>query len=219
MTREMVRYYARRAAEYEHVYELPHWQPGLARLQEMVAAIFPGRRVLEVACGTGYWTVQLAAIAARVSASDINEETLDFARARVGAHPHVTLRPADAYDTPAEPETFDAGLAALWLSHVDRARMDDFLAAFHARLEPGARVLMFDERDHPTRTARPGQVDAAGNRYEWRRLENGDRYEIIKNLFDDRELTALLGPWGTDVLVEDLGRFWAATYRARGGAA
>ena len=215
MTQEMVQYYARRAAEYEHVYELPHWQPGLARLHEIVAAVFAGRRVLEVACGTGYWTVRLAAIAARVSASDINEETLDLARARLASHPHVTLRLADAYRPPAEAETFDAGLAALWLSHVDRARMDEFLAAFHARLEPGARVVMFDERDHPTRTARPGQVDAAGNRYEWRRLENGDRYEIIKNLFDDQELTTLLAPHASDLAVEDLGRFWAVTYRTR----
>jgi demethylmenaquinone methyltransferase/2-methoxy-6-polyprenyl-1,4-benzoquinol methylase len=213
----MIQYYARRAAEYEHVYELPHWQPGLVRLRQLIAEIFPGRRVLEVACGTGYWTVQLAAIAARVSASDINEETLTLARTRLAGHAHVTLRLADAYGPPAGPETFDAGLAALWLSHVDRARMSEFLAAFHARLEPGARVLLFDERDHPTRTARPGQIDAAGNRHEWRRLENGERYEIIKNLFDDRELATLLSPWARTLHVEDLGRFWAATYEARGG--
>jgi hypothetical protein len=100
-----------------------------------------------------------------------------------------------------------------------RAAEYEFLAAFHARLEPGARVLLFDERDHPTRTARPGQVDAASNRYEWRRLENGERYEIIKNLFDDRELVALLSPYARAVHVEDLGRFWAATYEARGGTA
>ena len=217
MTQEMVQYYARRAAEYERVYDLPHWQSGLARLHEIVASVFPGRRVLEVACGTGYWTVRLADIAARVSASDINEETLEIARARLAPHPHVTLRLADAYAAPAGPETFDGGLAALWLSHVDRARMDEFLAAFHARLEPGAAVLMFDERDHPTRTARPGHTDAAGNRYEWRRLQNGETYEIIKNLFDAPELTALLEPHARALEVEDLGRFWAATYQVRGG--
>src|SRR4029077_1739602 len=97
LTQEMIQYYARRAAEYERVYELPHWQPGLARLHQIVAEVFPGRRVLEVACGTGYWTVRLAAIAARVSASDINEETLEIARGRVAHHAHVTLALADAY--------------------------------------------------------------------------------------------------------------------------
>ena len=215
----MVQYYARRAAEYEQVYSLPHWQPGLARLREIVPSALAGRRVLEVACGTGYWTVQVAAVAARVSASDINEETLEIARARTATLPHVELRHADAYAVPAGPATFDGALAALWLSHVDRARMDEFLAAFHARLEPGAVVVMFDERDHPTRTARPGHLDCAGNRYEWRRLQNGETYEIIKNLFDDRELGALLAPYARDLVVEDLGRFWAVTYRTRGGAA
>jgi demethylmenaquinone methyltransferase/2-methoxy-6-polyprenyl-1,4-benzoquinol methylase len=215
----MIQYYARRAAEYERVYALPHWQPGLARLREIVPRVFAGRRVLEVACGTGYWTAQLAAIAARVSASDINDETLELARARLAHLDNVELRHADAYAPPAVPETFDAGLAALWLSHVDRSRMAEFLAAFHARLEPGAAVLMFDERDHPTRTARPGHIDAAGNRYEWRRLENGETYEIIKNLFDARELVNLLAPYARAVEVEDLGRFWAATYHTRGGTA
>ena len=61
MTQEMIQYYARRAAEYDHVYALPHWQLGLARLRALVARVFAGRRVLEVACGTGYWTVQVAA--------------------------------------------------------------------------------------------------------------------------------------------------------------
>ena len=215
----MIQYYARRAAEYDHVYALPHWQPGLARLRELVPRVFAGRRVLEVACGTGYWTVQVAAVAARVSASDINEETLDVARARLAHLGNVELRHADAYAPPAGPETSDAGLAALWLSHVDRGRMAEFLAAFHARLEPGAAVLMFDERDHPTRTARPGHTDAAGNRYEWRRLQNGETYEIIKNLFDERELIALLAPHARAVEVEDLGRFWVATYQTRGGTA
>ena len=220
MTQEMIQYYARRAGEYDNIYALPHWQAGVARLRELVARLFAGRRVLETACGTGYWTVQAAAVAARVSASDINEETLDIARARVAHLPHVELRHADAYVPPAGPATFDAGLAGFWLSHVDRARMNQFLAAFHARLEPGAIVLMFDERDYHTRTPDTARFDAAGNRYEGRQLKNGERYEIVKNLFDDRGLLALLSPHARGgAEVEDLGRFWVATYPARGGAA
>lgn len=66
MTEEMTRYYARRAGEYERVYTLPAWQPGIAELRRRVAALFAGRRVFEVACGTGYWTELLAAIASSV---------------------------------------------------------------------------------------------------------------------------------------------------------
>ena len=56
MTREMVTYYVWRAAEYDEIYALPQWQRDLETLRRLVSACFEGRRVFEVACGTGYWT-------------------------------------------------------------------------------------------------------------------------------------------------------------------
>ena len=44
----------------------------------------------------------------------------------------------DAYAPCADAPAFDAGFAGLWLSHVDRARMTEFLDAFHSYLLPGA---------------------------------------------------------------------------------
>ena len=214
MTEEMVRYYARRAQEYDRVYTLERWQAGLEILHARVPALFAGRHVYEVACGTGYWTVRLAA-AASVEASDTNEETLAEARARLGMSERVRLVRRDAYGPSTAPPAFDAGLAALWLSHVDRARMTEFLDAFHSYLLPGAPVLMFDERDAPARTAPTSRLDAAGNRYEPRRLASGERFEIVKNLFDEDELTALVAPYAGDVRVEMLGAFWVVTYARR----
>jgi protein-L-isoaspartate O-methyltransferase len=73
MTEEMVRYYARRAGEYERVYDTPAWQPALAEIRRRIADVFAGRRVFEVACGTGYWTAEVARVAASVRATDVNE--------------------------------------------------------------------------------------------------------------------------------------------------
>jgi SAM-dependent methyltransferase len=219
VTEEMVRYYARRAIEYDRVYELARWQPGLEQLRGLVRRLFENRRVLEVACGTGYWTAQLAAVAARVCATDINEETLEVARARTAGMANVEVRQGDAYAAPAGPQTFDAGLAALWLSHVDASRMREFLGAFHTRLEPGAAVLMFDELDDATRSVGASRTDAAGNRYERRRLQSGEQFEIIKNLFEREQLVALLAPHATGLVYQDLGSFWAVTYRVAGAPA
>ena len=57
---ELVDYYAKRAREYERVYDKPERQSDLARLHEIVPVMFAGRRVLEIACGTGYWTAPIA---------------------------------------------------------------------------------------------------------------------------------------------------------------
>lgn len=215
MTEEMAKYYARRAAEYDRVYDLPYWQHDLAVLRGLVARLFAGRRVLEVACGTGYWTQQLAAIAAAVHATDLNEETLAVARTRACAPAPVTFERRDAYAAVPGAARFDAGFAGLWLSHVDLARAQEFLDAFHAPLAPGAPVLMFDERDVPERRSPTTRVDAAGNRYEPRRLQSGERYEIVKNFYDRARLTGLFAGAADDFVCEELERFWLVTYRRR----
>jgi ubiquinone/menaquinone biosynthesis C-methylase UbiE len=213
VSEEMVRYYARRAAEYDRVYGTPRWQDDISTLQEIVSAVFSGRSVFEVACGTGYWTQHAARHAARVHATDLNEETLAIARSRTYRGGIVTFGAADAYSPAAESPRFDAGLAGLWLSHVDLARMDRFLAAFHSHLRPGAPVVMFDERDTGERHVPTSRRDEVGNRYEPRRLASGDRFEIIKNFFDGEQLRTLFGGRAVGFTHRELRCFWVLQYR------
>src|SRR2546422_4559125 len=92
----MTRYYARRAGEYERVYDIPAWQPALAELRRRVPAFFAGRSVFEGACGTGYWTAHPATPPPRVRATGVNEETLALARAPPGGPRHPTVEGRDA---------------------------------------------------------------------------------------------------------------------------
>jgi demethylmenaquinone methyltransferase/2-methoxy-6-polyprenyl-1,4-benzoquinol methylase len=213
MTEEMTRYYACRAGEYERVYDIPAWQPGIAEMRRRVTTTFAARDVFEVACGTGYWTERLAAVARSVHATDLSDETLTLARARPYPRGNVTFATRDAYAFAEGPPRWDAGFAGLWLSHVDAQRMVEFLDAFHSHLVRGAVVMAFDEREDPTRTARGIRVDAAtGNRYEARRLDNGERYEIVKNFIDEPLLCEALGPRVRRLAYDDLGRFWVAMW-------
>ena len=47
-------YYARRAREYEAIYQKPERQADLRALEAGLPGVFTGRRVLEIACGTGW---------------------------------------------------------------------------------------------------------------------------------------------------------------------
>ena len=79
---DMVQYYADRASEYERIYAKPERQSDLATLKDLIRKTFLDRSVLEIACGTGYWTEVLAGCAQSVVATDINEDVLEIARAK-----------------------------------------------------------------------------------------------------------------------------------------
>ena len=64
----MVDYYAQRAQEYERIYDKPERQDDLRNLKDSVGNTLAGRNVLEVACGTGYWTAVAASAAASITA-------------------------------------------------------------------------------------------------------------------------------------------------------
>ena len=64
----MVAYYAERAQEYERIYEKPERQEQLHQLKRLLRDTLAGRRVVEAACGTGFWTAVAAETAAHITA-------------------------------------------------------------------------------------------------------------------------------------------------------
>jgi demethylmenaquinone methyltransferase/2-methoxy-6-polyprenyl-1,4-benzoquinol methylase len=65
-------YYAARAPAYDSVYMKPERQTDLRAIEQWVASRFVAARVLEIACGTGYWTQFIAPVALQVLASTIS---------------------------------------------------------------------------------------------------------------------------------------------------
>jgi demethylmenaquinone methyltransferase/2-methoxy-6-polyprenyl-1,4-benzoquinol methylase len=188
-------------------------------IKERYRRFFAGRDVLEIACGTGYWTSVIAGTARSVRATDIHPEMVEQARVRCRDRGNVSFRVADAYALHGVGEGFDAALAVWWWSHVPRRRLPAFLATLHERLLPGAVVLFADELPYdryPTRT------DADGNRVELRPAPDGRVLEVVKNFPDESEVRRALAGLAEDVEFvarpEEGG--WTVTYRAtafRGG--
>ncbi len=76
--RQMQEYYARRAPIYDQSmgYDDPARTAAHSALIEFLQASFRGQRVLEIACGPGYWTRQVALSAATILAVDVNDSVL-----------------------------------------------------------------------------------------------------------------------------------------------
>jgi SAM-dependent methyltransferase len=214
---DMLAYYAARAAEYEKVYEKPERQRDLARLQAVIPAFFENRRLLEVACGTGYWTRRIAPLVRSMVACDLTTETLAVAQANQPARPNVTFLVADAYDLGAVPGAFDSAFGGFWWSHVRLADLTRFLDGLHQRLEPGSLVVFVDNRYVEGSNWPVTQTDAEGNTYQRRRLENGTEHDVLKNFPIATELRAVIErSHGQDLSIVELEHYWCASYRTSG---
>ena len=208
-------YYARRAGEYEKIYAKPERQPDLAGLRELLPGLFAGCDVLELACGTGYWTQILSPSAKSILATDINREVLQVARHKVYPQRNVTFQLADAYTLATVSGRFSAGFAGFWWSHIPKQRLSDFLDCFHAKLGPGARVVFLDNNYVEGSSTRINRRDGDGNSWQKRRLEDGSEFEVLKNFPTGNELRASVRAAANDVEVIQFKYYWCLRYALR----
>jgi SAM-dependent methyltransferase len=207
-------YYRERAAEYDAVYAKPERQDDLATLRGLLTRV-AGGRVLEIAAGTGYWTQVLSASASSVTATDINPETLDVARARQYGPAPVTFQLADAYALQGVSGQFDRAFIGFFWSHVLRADLPRFLSGLHDRLGPSATVTVLDNCYVPGSSTSISRITPEGDTFQLRTLHDGRRYEILKNFPERGQFTEDVAAIGADVEWTQLRYFWLATFRLR----
>jgi demethylmenaquinone methyltransferase/2-methoxy-6-polyprenyl-1,4-benzoquinol methylase len=110
----------------------------------------PGRRVLDVGCGTAGVTLACAARGAQVVGIDVSPEMLEVARQKVAASPfagNVELVELGAMELEDRfPEaSFDAVVASLSLSELLPEERRHVLRTARSRLRPGGVLVVADE--------------------------------------------------------------------------
>jgi SAM-dependent methyltransferase len=204
-------YYAKRAAEYERIYAKPERQADLHALRTRIRDMFSRRKVLELACGTGYWTEVFAPSAAQVTALDLNEEVLEIARAKPHAATVEFVR-GSAYEIPDFGRRHDALFAGFWWSHVPLEKLDGFITDCLAAVAPGALIAFLDNRYVEGSSTPLARRDARGNAYQLRSLDDGSTYEVLKNFPSESELIQRVSRIGWGANVELLDYYWLLTW-------
>ena len=211
---ELHAYYASRAPYYDAVYLKAERREDIAFLSGHLPERLAKREVLEVACGTGYWTQHIAPAVSRMVATDGTAEPLEFARLRPGTE-KVVFRQADAYALPANLGQFSAAFAGLWFSHIPVAARIPFLHGLHERMRPGARILFIDNTEVQLKDFPIAETDGEGNTYQYRKLRNGSMHRVLKNFPSEFELRDLLSPLASSVTYHSLQNFWLVEYDVR----
>lgn len=172
------------------------------------------QHVLELACGDGYWTDELAEYAASVLATDINPNLIEQAKARELPEDVVQFAVTDALDPQVEGE-FTACFAGFWWSHIKRQDQVEVIARLRKVIGKDGLLVLVDNSQVDTEKTVIARTDLEGNTYQIHTLPNGERYEILKNYYTNSTLRKRLGPLLRDMRVHHFEHYWMLTARLR----
>jgi ubiquinone/menaquinone biosynthesis C-methylase UbiE len=202
-------YYRARAGEYDEWFlrqgrhdRGPEWNrrwfSELEQVRRELDRFRPTGEVLELACGTGLWTVELARHAAGVTAVDASPEVLEINRARLQEfRPEIPVRyvRADLFDWRPD-DSYDVVFFGFWLSHVPPRRFAAFWDLVRSALRPGGRVFFVDSLATKTLYEKRRLGRDPRGYTTTRRLNDGREFRIVKIFYDPDVLAAWLADMG-----------------------
>ena len=213
---DQVAYYRARAGEYDQWFfrqgrydrgdaHRAEWLGEIDRIRKALSTEIRDCHVLELACGTGLWTEQLARENRRVLAVDASPEVIAINQERVRA-PNVEYEVADLFAW--QPGTrFDAVLFAFWLSHVPSEHFDRFWNTVRASLKPGGRAFLVDSLLEQTSTA-TDHAPVGDSGVVRRKLNDGREFDIVKVFYEPESLALRLSQLGWIADVRSSGKFF-----------
>jgi ubiquinone/menaquinone biosynthesis C-methylase UbiE len=135
---EHAQYWSQVAERYDRVVDQQIGGRTRARVRERVAREGRLGRVIELGCGTGFFTEVLATKAETLVATDVAPGMLELAKRRVRAE-HVTFRVEDCQHTSFPASAFDTAFISLVLHFTEPERT---LTEMHRILRPGGTLLI-----------------------------------------------------------------------------
>ncbi|MFN8476149.1 MAG: methyltransferase domain-containing protein [Anaerolineae bacterium] len=214
---EQIDYYRARAPEYDEWFlRLGRYDKGEAlnrlwfdEIGEVAQALedfSPAGNVLELACGTGWWTERLARHAGHMTAVDSSPEALALNRARLGSD-DIEYVQADLFAW-RPMRAYDVVFFSFWLSHVPPEQFAAFWAMVRGALAPGGRVFFIDSLLNPTGSAANQSFGDVEETRQVRKLNDGRAFTIYKVYYDPATLPARLGDLGWDVGVRQTANYF-----------
>lgn len=212
MREVMKKYYAQRANNYEIIYQKPERQSDLTAMEERLCRVLEDHRVLEVACGTGYWTERYAQVTTSVLATDINQVMLENAQGKEYPSGRVAFAVADVFALPAaNGEQFSACFAGFLWSHIEREEQAEVLAEIVKVVGKGSLLVLLDDNDVEGSSLPIARTDMDGNTFQLRMQDDGSRVEIVKNFHTDSFLRKRIGLAARDIRVFRNKHYWMLT--------
>ncbi len=200
-------YYKDRAPEYDKSMYFRN-EPGriedAKKIDTILIKLFKQKEIIEIACGTGYWTGIISKVAKTIKATDAVQEVLELAKSKKYLCP-VDFEIADANKLYYKNNSFTGGVACFWFSHILRKDITKFLKEFHRVLKSDSMVFLCDNVLHEENAE---LIKKGKDTFRIRKV--GDKkYKVIKNYYTKEELEEIFGPYASNSKINMMFGKWA----------
>lgn len=194
---EQVAYYDARATEYDDWFYRRgrydwgaeanlKWANEADEIRRFLKAHPPVGEALELAAGTGIWTVELLKFAERVLTLDASAEMIRVHESKLPTK-RVTRRQIDLFTwQPEQQHRFIS--ACFWLSHVPVYRLSGFLRTVARALTSDGVFFFADSRLARTSRAKDHEAPEVDTGVSRRKLNDGREFCIVKVFHDPDRL-------------------------------
>ncbi|MCO4294041.1 class I SAM-dependent methyltransferase [Solitalea sp. MAHUQ-68] len=211
MSQNLIDYYKIRATEYESIYTKPERQSDLIKTKQFLKTLFTNKAILEIACGTGYWTETIAETACSIVATDINQTVIDIAKTKTYTQNNVQFKTADFYSLKSENQ-YEALFGGFIWSHILTQELDKFISRISRNVAKGGKIVLMDNNFVEGSNTPVSKTDELGNTFQTRSLSDGSTHLILKNFPTAEFLREKAQLFSKDIEVIELEYFWVLIF-------
>ena len=168
----------------------------------------PGKKVLDIGCGTGDWCCKAAQYGAMsVDGFDIQEEMVKMAKRATSQFNTVNIQLGDAMNMPYDDNTFDIALSIYVTCALPIETLPKHFSELHRVLVPGGKALVLNKTDamyqrvYLTSGANDEMVQKKIDQILARTPKNPTRQQINEAFDELREIYSLCFTYKNDLLL------------------
>lgn len=176
-----------------------------------------GKRILEVGCGTGYWTSVMLPIASEYLGFDQSQTAVSVCSEKFSDFPNTNFLQGNIYSWVNTNFHFDVIVGGFIISHLDRKFVRDINTFLKQRIKENCWVVWYDNSFKEGFSIPIKNTDVRGNDIQPRQLENGKRCKIIKNFYNENELREIFSKESSEFSLLFFDHYWFIKYRLQAG--